>query len=269
MLGKHSIERPAIRAYLRPIRNEWAPLAATAGHPRTKIFMLHHTKELYGHKLAAADGDIGHVKDFYFDDNTWVIRYLVVDTGSWMTGRLVLLSPHALGKWDQAQKTLHVALRRNQIEKSPSPESHQPVSRQYETEYYRYYGWPAYWEGGGMWGLGGFPMVIPPSKDELDAHLKIHHRDDKHLQSAKAVNGYALHALDGEIGTVSGFMIDEKSWAIRDLIVEAGHWYAGKAIRIAPEKVDRISYDDSTVFVNLTKTDIQHTAENHLVKAGA
>src|SRR6185369_15128106 len=109
-----------------------------------------------------------------------------------------------------------------------------------------------------MWGLGGFPMVIPPSKDELEAHLKIHHRDDKHLQSAKAVNGYAIHALDGEIGAVSGFMIDE-----------AGHWYAGKAILIAPDKVTRISYEDSSVFVNLTKADIQHTAENALVKAGA
>lgn len=230
--------------------------------------MLHNTTALYGHKLAASDGDLGHVKDFYFDDQTWVVRYLVADTGSWLTGRLVLISPHAFGKLDDEKKTLHVKLTKKKIEASPSPESHQPVSRQYEIEYYRYYGWPTYWEGTAMWGMGGFPVLIPPSKDETEAHLKIHHRDDKHLQSTKAVKGYVIHATDGEIGTVSGFMVDDKSWAVRDVVVETGHWYAGKEIRIAPTKVTRISYEDSAVFVDLTKDDIQRTAENAVAKAG-
>jgi uncharacterized protein YrrD len=231
--------------------------------------MLQNIKGLFGYKLTASDGDIGHVKDFYFDDKTWVVRYLVADTGSWLTGRLVLLSPHAFGKLDEREKTLHVKPHRKQIEHSPSPELHKPVSRQYEIEYYRYYGWPAYWDGGAMWGLGGFPVVIPPSKDEMAAHLKIHHRDDKHLQSSKAVIGYSIHATDGEIGSVSGFIVDDKSWAIRNLVVEAGHWYAGREILIAPDKVDRISYEDSSVFVNLTKADIERAAENRLAKAGA
>src|SRR5471032_2362823 len=116
--------------------------------------MLQNTAELYGFKLTASDGEIGHVKDFYFDDKTWVIRYLVADTGSWLSGRLVLISPHAFGTLDENKKTLHVALRKKQIENSPSPESHKPVSRQYEIEYFRYYGWPTYWEGGAMWGMG-------------------------------------------------------------------------------------------------------------------
>src|ERR1700685_1488469 len=115
--------------------------------------MLHNTKELYGQKLAATDGEIGHVKDFYFDDKIWVIRYLVEDTGSWRTVRLVRISPHALGKLDPHDKTLHVKLPRKQIQDSPPIESHKPVSRQFEVEYYRYYGWPAYWDGGAMWGF--------------------------------------------------------------------------------------------------------------------
>ncbi len=106
--------------------------------------MLQNIKQLYGDKLAAADGEIGHVKDFYFDDESWVIRYLVVDTGSWLTGRLVLLTPHAFGKLDQSEKMLHIKLRKKQIEDSPSIESHKPVSRQFEIEYYGYYGWPPY-----------------------------------------------------------------------------------------------------------------------------
>lgn len=232
--------------------------------------MLHNTRELYGYKLAASDGAIGHVKDFYFDDSTWVIRYLVADTGSWLSGRLVLLSPHAFGPVDPAEKTLHVKLRQKQIENSPSPETHQPVSRHYEIEYFRYYGWPVYWEGSSTWGLGGFPVVVPPATAELDATpRRVHHRADQHLQSAKAVTGYALHASDGEIGSVSGFRVDPKSWAIRDVVVETGHWFAGKEILIAPHDVERISYEDSMVFVNVTKAAIQRTAENHLVKKGA
>lgn len=229
--------------------------------------MLNNTKELHGLKLAASDGDIGSVKDFYFDDKTWVVRYVVADTGSWLTGRLVLLSPHALGLPDREARTLAVNLRKHQIEYGPSIEAHQPVSRQYELEYYRYYGWPAYWEGGGMWGFGGFPVVTPPLQEELTAHLH-HHRNDKHLQSAHAVTGYAIETTDGTIGRVTGFMVDDRSWAIHELVVETGHWYAGKEILITPGKVERISYEESKVFVSLTKADIQQTAEHHVAHAG-
>lgn len=230
--------------------------------------MLYKTKELQGHQLHAKDGEIGHVKDFYFDDRSWVIRYLIADTGSWLTGRLVLISPHAFGPFDREKKILSVHLTRQQIEHSPSIEQHKPVSRQYETDYYRYYGWPAYWEGSAMWGFGGYPVIMPPSKEEREAQQHHHHRDDKHLQSTQAVKGYEIQARDGAIGTVSGFMVDDKSWAIRELVVETGHWYAGKEILIPPAKIDRISYEESKVFVNLTKADIQRTGENKVVHAG-
>jgi len=151
---------------------------------------------------------------------------------------------------------------------SPSIELHRPVSRQYEEEYYRYYGWPTYWDGGGMWGVGEYPVVSPPTNEEIIAHQQ-HHRDDKHLQSTHAVTGYNIQATDGAIGHVRSFMVDDKSWAIRELVVEAGHWYSGKEILISPSKIERICYDESKVFVNLTKADIQHTAENDIVKTGA
>ena len=231
--------------------------------------MLHNTKDLYGHALTASDGDIGKVRDFYFDDKTWVLRYLVADTGSWLTGRLVLISPHAFGPLDEEKKTLRVKLTRKQIENGPAIDSHKPVSRQYEIDYYRYYGWPAYWDGGALWGMGGYPVVFPPTGDALEPHVQHHHRDDKHLQSAVSVKGYLIQATDGTIGHVTGFMVDDKSWAIRELVVETGHWYAGKEILIAPAKVIRISYEESQVYVNLTKADIERTGEHKVVKAGA
>lgn len=231
--------------------------------------MLHNTKELYGYKLSATDGEIGEVSDFYFDDKSWVVRYLVADTGSWLSGRQVLLAPHAFVALKQDEKTLCVNLTRQQIEDSPSIETHKPVSRQYEIEYFKHYGFPVYWNGSAMWGFGGFPEVMPPVQAVLEFQPEYQHREDKHLQSAKSVRGFSIHATDGEIGKVRGFMVDERSWAILHVSVEAGHWYEGKEILIPFSKIDRISYEESQVFVRLTKAAIRSTAEHQVVKAAS
>src|ERR1044071_4507943 len=140
--------------------------------------MLRTIKQIEGDKLGATDGEIGHVKDFYFDDVEWVVRYVVADTGSWMPGRLVLISPHALGRLYQGGKVLLVNLTREQIEKSPSIDAHKPVSRQHEEEYHRYYGYPYYAETWPLWGLASYPVVAPPppaavaKTDGVDSHLR-------------------------------------------------------------------------------------------------
>ena len=99
--------------------------------------MLRSLGQLYGKKLGASDGDIGHVRDFYFNDQQWAIRYVVADTGSWLSGRLVLISPHVFENLHQNGDGLFVNLTRQQIENSPAIESHKPVSLQYQ----------AYWDG--------------------------------------------------------------------------------------------------------------------------
>jgi hypothetical protein len=206
------------------------------------------------------------VKDFYFDDQNWVVRYLVVDTGNWLTGRLVLISPHAFGSLDRAGKLLSVKLTRKQIENSPSIESHKPVSRQYEEEYYKYYDWPYYWQGAGLWGLSGFPILSEkpgpfPGEPALASGLPPD-RGDAHLRSTQAVGGYHLQASDGMNGHVCDFMMDAQSWAIRQLVVKTGHRFSGKEVQITTRKVDRISYPDSTVFVNLTGAAVEQSPEH-------
>jgi sporulation protein YlmC with PRC-barrel domain len=228
--------------------------------------MPQNITKFYGKSIRASDGDIGHVKDFYFDDRTWTVRYLVADTGTWLQGRLVLLSPHAFARFDQDEKILFANLTRKRIENGPSIESHLPVSRQYEEEYFRYYGWPAYWQGGQMWGMGSFPVIKPPVQVAM-AKKASEKPVDAHLRSVRAVTGYHIQTVDGMIGEVSGFMLDTKSWAILEIVVEAGHWYSGREIRIPSGKVDRISFDDSSVFVSLTKEDIQRTGENEVAQA--
>ena len=231
--------------------------------------MLINSKQLFGNSLAALDGNIGHVKDLFFDDEVWVVRYVVADTGTWLTSRLVLLSPHAFGGLDDQAKELSVRLTKGQIEESPPIDTHQPVSRQYEIDYFRYYGWPTYWNGGAMWGMAGYPFAVAPVGAEIEKLAPFHHRADKHLRSAKEIDGYDIQARDGLIGNVSGLMLNLMSWAVTDIVVDTGHWYCGKEIRIRTSSVERISYEDSKVFVSLTLADIRHTADNAVAHAGS
>jgi hypothetical protein len=213
--------------------------------------MLRSIKQLYENKLTASDGDIGRIKDFYFDDQDWAIRYMVADTGLWLPGRQVLISPYSLGRLDQAEKALCVNLSRKQIENCPSIDLHKPVSRQYEEDYHRYYGWPYYWQGEGLWGMSGFPILQLPDGKTPTGGPQIK-RADAHLLSAQAVNGYHIRANDGTVGHVCDFMMDAESWAIGQLAIKTGHRLSGKEVLIETKNVDRISYEDSTVFVKLT-----------------
>ncbi|MGD0614245.1 MAG: PRC-barrel domain-containing protein [Verrucomicrobiota bacterium] len=235
--------------------------------------MFQSIKQLCGVKLGASDGAIGHVKDCYFDDQIWAVRYVVADTGSWLPGRQVLISPHAFGSLEQAGKVLRVNLTRKQIEDSPSIESHKPVSRQFEEEYHRYYGWPYYWQGDGLWGMSGFPILELPATplpiEPATARGPQPARADAHLRSTQAVDGYRLQASDGVIGHVCDFMMDAQSWAIRQLVIKTGHRFSGKEVQIPTRKVDRISYPDSTVFVNLTKEAVEQGSASHVASASA
>ena len=234
--------------------------------------MLRSIKQLYGDKLGASDGEIGHVKDFYFDDQNWAIRYMVADTGSWLPGRQVLISPHSLGRLDQSGKVLRLNLTRKQIENSPSIDSHKPVSRQFEEAYYQYYGWPYYWQGDALWGMTGFPILelqatpIPIERSRVTAN----HGEgaDAHLRSTKDVNGYHVQASDGMIGHVCDFMIDAQSWAIHQLVIKTGHALSGKEVQIPTSKIDRISYEESKVCVNLTIEAVEQSPEHHLAAVG-
>ena len=234
--------------------------------------MLQSIKQLYGEKLGALDGEIGAVKDFYFDDQNWAVRYLVADTGTWLTSRQVLLAPHALGRLFQDGKVMSVNLTRKQIEDSPAIETHKPVSRQYEEDYYRHYGWPYYWEGDGLWGgMRSFPILeLPPkfaSAEPPAATGPKPNRGDAHLRSTQAVKGYHLQATDGIVGHVCDFLMDDKSWAINQLVIKTGHRFTGKEVQIPVSKVTQISYDASKVFVNLTTDAVERSPAYVLVPA--
>ena len=231
--------------------------------------MLRSMNDLEGYSIRATDGTIGHVNDFYFDDEAWVIRYLVVDTGSWLSSRKVLISPIAIGHPNWAEKELPVSITMEQVKHSPDIETGKPVSRQHEMRYLGYYGYPFYWDGGGLWGQGSYPgLMMPgyvglaprPEAERIEAekasarHFAQRHKDDDpHLRSCKAVISYFIEATDGDVGHVQGMLVDEETWAIRYIVVDTSNWWLGHKVLIAPQWIRDVSWSDSTVRVNLTR----------------
>jgi len=225
--------------------------------------MLQNLQQFYGKKLGAVDGHIGHVKDFYFDDQSWAIRYLVADTGPWLSGRQVLLPPHvfdarALERAVAADNDLlHVNLTRRQIERSPSIDLHRPVSRQYEEAYHRYYDWPFYWARGG----GDDHLTTEPLRQETLPQPG----EDAHLRSTQAVTGYRVQATDGAVGSVSGFMIHGRDWTIHELTVKTDREHGDEEVCLLAERIDRISYEEAVVFLKLAKGDISQMVGDPIV----
>jgi hypothetical protein len=220
--------------------------------------MLNRAKTLKGYKLHCRDGEMGKAKEFYFDDHHWAIRYLVADTGNWLTGRQVLISPYALISVNKEGHYINVDLTKKRIEESPSIDSDKPVSRQFEKMYCGYYGWPMYDGGPHMWGT--YPHIERDRKKwrESDQSEKMW---DSHLRSTRDVSGYRIEARDGAIGHVDDFIIDGELWAIRYLLVETGSWWPGKKVLLSPRWIDSIDWSQSKVFVNLQRETSKQATE--------
>ena len=222
--------------------------------------MFSTVRALKGYRLEGLDGEIGKVKEFFFDDHHWTIRYLVADTGNWLPGRKVLISPYALVAIDRDIYDLKIKinLTKKQIQSSPPLESDLPVSRQYEEDYYGYYRLPGYWNGPHRW--------VSYSHIELDHEKWIESNRakaawDAHLRSSQEVTGYHIQALDGTIGHVEDFLIDDYTWTIRYLVVGTRKWWPGKKVLVSPHWIERVSWDNSKVFVNLDRATIKESPE--------
>jgi len=226
--------------------------------------MLRNAKNLHGFTIRATDGELGTVDQLYFDDETWAIRYLTVETGGWLGGRPVLISPFSVIHTDWQAQQLDVALTKKQVENSPDIDTHQPVSRQHEAAYNRYYGYPYYWGGPYLWGAGAYPadVVMPPIAPIDNVEEKIESQPaDSHLRSTEAVTGYSIEAADGEIGHVDGFVVDDEAWAIRYIEVATRNWWPGKKVLVSPAWIERMSWADSRVYAGLTREAIQNAPE--------
>jgi len=221
--------------------------------------VFHSMKDLEGYTIGAIDGMIGTVEDFYFDDEAWAIRYLVVETGTWLSHRRVLISPLALNQPDWPGKIFPAAITRDQVKASPGIDTDKPVSRQHEIGYNDYYKYPYYWEGGDFWGDGmmWWGMGAGRKPAEPDATCERPPPGDPHLRSGNEISGYDVHATDGHIGHVQGLLLDEKGWAIRFIVVNTSNWWVGHQVLIAPRWITNLAWEDRTVSVSLTRDSVK------------
>lgn len=224
--------------------------------------MLRSARKTKAYSLAAKDGRIGHVREFYFDDHEWTIRYLVAQAGNWLTGRMVLITPHSLGQPDDAEHIIPADLTREQIRHSPSPESDRPVSRQFEVDYYQYFGWPYYWVGPYLWGPSPYPVLPVGAGEGIklpgEAEAPDTPRGDPHLRSTDEVSGYHILARDGEIGHVEDFLYDDKDWSIRFVAVDTRNLWGGKWVLVPPSWIKSIRWEDRKLQVDADREDLRN-----------
>lgn len=215
--------------------------------------MLRRLKDLRGYNIHCKDGELGNSYEFYFDDESWTIRYLVADTGKWLPGRLVLISPESLGQpgWDT--KIFPVNLTQKQVENSPEISKHQPVSRAKEKLLGDYYGWPPYWAAARMPGTvmppaSAVPLMPVEEKEQREAA-------DEHLRRTREVIGYKVSASDRIVGHVDDFIVDDENWKIRYLVVNLRKWFhwlpGGKKVLVAPAWIESIVWRNETAYLDV------------------
>jgi uncharacterized protein YrrD len=214
-------------------------------------------KDLRGDDIVARDGRLGAIDDVYFDDERWALRYLVVDTGNWLSSHLVLISPASVS--GVGLNEVQVDLTRRQVEQAPGAETEQPVSRLYEEAHAAYYGYPYYWVGPSLWGADAMPLSHPALDPGAtpEGREKMQQAEqaavESHLRSSAEIVGYRVEAADGELGHVDDFVFDDQSWAIADLLIDTRSWLPGGKVRVPPSAVEDIDWSGRRVKVRMTR----------------
>jgi hypothetical protein len=212
---------------------------------------------LKGFAIETSDGPIGTVVDFLFDDSVWKVRWLVVECGSWLKSRRVLIHPSAISYMDLDDQRIEVPLTRSQVRESPTWLSDQPVSRQMENNLYDYYGWDPLWGGSGAIAS---PLMAPPYlglSENADVEIRLRDSGDPHLRSYLEIVGYHIHAIDGGIGHIENFMLDDSDWSLEYFIVDTSNWWLGAHVLIAPSAVTEIEWSDRLVRLNVSREQVK------------
>jgi len=222
--------------------------------------MLRVVSVLKGYAVDASDGRIGTVADFLFDDQTWKLRWLVADVGTWWTGQKVLIHPSAIAGIDHELRELDLSLTKERIKGSPDAREDVPVSRQIENKLNSYYGWDPLWAGSSYFGAGAMasPLLSPPllGQPSADASVGLD-EGDPHLRSVTTVIGCHIHARDGNIGHLENFMVDDATWTIDYLIVDTKNWWLGKHVLLSPHAVKDISYLDHEIRLKVSRDQVK------------
>ena len=214
--------------------------------------LLQTIRDLERYTLLAVDGELGGVKAFYFDVETWIVRYLRVKIADRSMEKHVLISPIAIGEMNEDEKTIHIELACEQIQNSPPIDPARPLSRQDEIDYYRYYNWTPYWELSPSSGsLRSRIRLVDPSESAIPG------AEQTALHSTGELKGYMVRALDGEIGHIDDFILDTQYWMIRYLQIDTADWWPGKCILINPAWIEDLRWRKQDMSIAATREGIR------------
>lgn len=219
--------------------------------------MLRSVKELMSYAIRTYDGQLGYVYDFYFDDETWRVRYVVMDTGAWLPGRRVLLPTSVVDEPERGAKTLSAALSKAQIKTSPEAETDKPVSKQKEGKGPAHAGLTPYWAI-----LVADPMIGAAAVTaEAGNGSEGDEEGDPHLRSLGECLGYQIEARDGLIGQVHDVIAEIGAWPIRYLVVSLEDRPLGKKVLVPTDSADGVNWGDRKVTIDLTVEKIKNGPE--------
>lgn len=219
--------------------------------------MNHKLSDWVGFTVRAADGDVGVLEQLYFDDLTWRVRYLAVNTKD--GHRHVLVSLVALGKPDWEKRVFPVNLTLEQVRRSPMTNIKVPVSIQHEVDLHAYYAWPDYW-GGGFYQPFGYAMGVDPfAAAEIGTETLVPdvRKLDPHLRCTQDVADCQVHATDGNIGHLEDCLVDDETWAVRYFVVNTRNWLPGRRVLVSPQWITKVEWAEKKVLVNLTQAAIK------------
>jgi sporulation protein YlmC with PRC-barrel domain len=248
--------------------------------------MLRSLESIRGHSISATDGEVGSVSDFVLDGGTWKVRYLVVNTGSWLSERLVLLPPDVTIASDWNRNRVDVALTREQVKNSPGIEGHETASQKAEAESSGHHGWSHVFSvrGGAAPAarpvppFGAMPSRVLESEvpsagrtsledvprtdsgtlpDEKATDKRDEPRDEDALYSYRELTKYEASAEDGVVGKVVDVVVDDRAWDARYLVIVTGGWLRGRTVVVAPQWVRFVNWRGKDIRLDVTRGEVE------------
>jgi hypothetical protein len=224
--------------------------------------MLWNVSVIKGYAVAGSNGPLGTASDFLFDDASWKMRWLIVDTGDRCSDRQALVPASVLDRPDPALRCFSVNLTVQEAKNCQSPDQDLPVSRQGGRDLHAYYGWEPYLAGSCFEGAIAAKFVPRP----YCAEMRLRDREtatppkkfgDPHLRSVEEIIGYHVHATDGEIGHVEDFLAEESGWDIRSVKVSTKSWISRTSVLVSPVSVTMIDWIERLVFLDIDRQKVK------------
>jgi hypothetical protein len=192
---------------------------------------------------------VGKVSDFLFDDLSWIIRYLVIDTSKTLGRQQVVVLTLSIAHIDWENRVIPVNLTTHNVKESPEIPAGTPIPRQIEQKIYQYYGRTPYWGAGTSLGAQAIADIVNNQKGGLVDKLT-KNVFDSHLRSIQALSMFKMASSTGEIGRIVDFLTESNIWFIRYLVIERSD---RSHVLFSPQWIQEVNWPDEMMVTELNR----------------